>query len=521
MNNSKAISIEAADSVIPSAPSTVLCRDGIEVATVGLKWKLPVTGRDSGLVNFNKIPNLIMRKLAQNYVVERLQVVSAITVLTEFQAISGRLLLVPESMPVLEIRESLVVICKKTIKDLQEANKLSRVYYLVQFYIWGVIEFPELCFSEDFGFFLQELRIPGGPKGQAVLTEDEREGPLHHILELPALIKELVADQGRELEHYQQRAAVALCLAFGPNPRIATYINEGGLIDLTPSGPERTYELSLPRIKKGQLYPRENMRKVSVPAKTAVHLLALIKANESLESRWNDGGRIYNLERRLFRTLNLNVVARDTGVWSDIYNMTSYEFTSLLSSFASRRNIVSLVTNGYLHLTTRRLRYTFATELVLQGISRRGLAFALDHSDTQHVGVYFALKEMIVNQLDQAAKGKYSHLTDLFNGAIIASDVSRWDSPFADKIDLIDGDDSYELGACGSTSLCALNPPISCYLCPMFKAYSFANHRAVRDKLIRDQQMHREQYRSAGFQFDHLIHVINEVIHKCDLKNES
>ncbi|MFJ7286102.1 hypothetical protein [Pseudomonas sp. NPDC099000] len=468
-------------------------------------------------MDFSVISHHGMRHLAKLYLGEQLPVIGLPSVMSSFYELQKYLKLISFDSSLKEAGEELVNIFKKNISELSEGRALHKIYRPVQFYIWGAMEYPDLCFSEQYGFVLDEMTIPGGPKGEAVRTEDIALGPLHLLLELPRLTQALELDCGQELEHHQQRAAVALCIAFGPNPRVLTYCNEEDVLDLTPDADSSTYQINLPRIKKGFMHPRENMRTVGMSTDVAKHVVSLIEKNQETKAEWVDGGKTYKLERRLFVSKTPNPMALKTKNFADIYNLCSCDISYLLKAFVSRMKILSPITGNKLQLNARRLRYTFATSLVMNGISKRGLAIALDHSDTQNVGVYFALKEMLVDMLDNAAKGGYSNLTGLFKGEIIATDMQRWSSPVPDQIDYIREGTQEELGRCGSQSLCGLDPPFSCYLCPLFKAYRFANHRAIRDQLILDRDHHRERYRSVGFQFDHLIQAINEVIYKCEL----
>ncbi|MDH8356919.1 site-specific integrase, partial [Klebsiella pneumoniae] len=69
----------------------------------------------------------------------------------------------------------------------------------------------------------------------------------------------------------------------------------------------------------------------------------------------------------------------------EAYNMLSTGIANLLKAFIKRHSIISPLTGELLHVTPRRLRYTLATGLAAEGISKRELARILDHTDTQHV----------------------------------------------------------------------------------------------------------------------------------------
>lgn len=62
--------------------------------------------------------------------------------------------------------------------------------------------------------------------------------------------------------------------------------------------------------------------------------------------------------------------------------MLSTGIANLVKAFIKRHNIISPLTGELLHVTPRRLRYTLATGLAAEGISKRELARILDHTDT-------------------------------------------------------------------------------------------------------------------------------------------
>src|ERR1700693_2988323 len=107
------------------------------------------------------------------------------------------------------------------------------------------------------------------------------------------------------------------------------------------------------------------------------------------------------IPKPIFINRNQNSVAIATKRWSDAYNMTSAHICELVQDFVKRHNIISPLTGTLLHITVRRLRYTLASNLASEGISRSELARILDHSDTQHVHVYFEIAGNIVTHLDK------------------------------------------------------------------------------------------------------------------------
>ncbi|UKD11123.1 tyrosine-type recombinase/integrase [Burkholderia aenigmatica] len=122
---------------------------------------------------------------------------------------------------------------------------------------------------------------------------------------------------------------------------------------------------------------------------------------------------------------NIDPWCLDTGIGEYGYHITVEQFRQLIKQFAARTNLKSPRTERALHVTSRRLRYTFATTMVELGVSRKVLAAMLDHSDTQHVQVYYSLKgRRLTKILDRAAALRIGPLMRLFRGTLVPSSAS-------------------------------------------------------------------------------------------------
>ena len=102
--------------------------------------------------------------------------------------------------------------------------------------------------------------------------------------------------------------------------------------------------------------------------------------------------------------------------------MTNGDFRKLLVDFVVRHQIISPITGELLHITARRMRYTFATDMVDMGLSKAELAIALGHNDTQNVRVYYDIGARIVPHLKKAASGRIEPILEIFvpNGNTVA-----------------------------------------------------------------------------------------------------
>src|SRR5690606_15860699 len=130
-------------------------------------------------------------------------------------------------------------------------------------------------------------------------------------------------------------------------------------------------------------------------------------------------GELIEIQKPLFINHIKNDYAIKSKIWTDAFNMKSFDITNLIKGFIKRHNLISPLTGELMHVTTRRFRYTLATGLASEGISKRELARILDHTDTQHVQVYFEMAGKIVEHLDKAAAKGFSNYLNFFKGKLI------------------------------------------------------------------------------------------------------
>ena len=146
----------------------------------------------------------------------------------------------------------------------------------------------------------------------------------------------------------------------------------------------------------------------------ANYITELINKNSTINVELKDNGKVIPNPRPIFINLKGNGAALASQDFENAYNVTSTDITALLKGFVARHNIISPVTNSLLQINTRRLRYTLAVGLAAEGISKKELARILDHTDTQHVLVYFEMAGNIVEHLDKAAAKGLSRYLQFF-----------------------------------------------------------------------------------------------------------
>lgn len=340
-------------------------------------------------------------------------------------------------------------------------------------------------FDQECATFLEGQVIGGNAKGQAVLSQDPNEGPLRFA--------ETTALQGRMLSMLQTSTELSdellvtwLCMSFGIYPKAMAFLNEEDLVrtDL-PDGAVR-YELRIPRLKKRGVNPRDEFH--TRPVDTRIGELFERKIRENEAARWAAlmGHDARRFQRPMFPAATLN--KRLVGTAFEAHAMRSRLpwFSARLRLFVTQAELKA-EDETPLNVTTRRLRYTFATRLVREGASPAELADALDHTDLQHVMVYFNSRSDAVISLNKALALKLAPIAQLFMGTLIGSESEalRSKDP-ASRIHFADPATRKlkTVGSCGKFSFCGLNAHLACYTCFKFEPWLEGPHEKVLDRLL-------------------------------------
>ena len=514
-----------------SIPDEIISREGVTILTTGERWDLPITNQHSSII-FKNVQNQSLRWSIKVFLIDQIERVSSSQGMHCWRDLL-RLIVKRESKFILETTSSvddfsqkLISIMEDTIAFQKNKHRFCDVYTIVRWYVWCADNYPEIGFCPEYASTLDGLVIPGTPKGEAVRMEDPETGPLHRTLELPLLIDALRTDKCSDYNSLQQKAAVALSLSFGRNPANLTYLKESDFNNLTEDSNNACFVINMPRIKKRFVSSRDDYLQEYLEDEYGYLVKELIEANKKFDTKIKVNGKIVEIERPIFLNENLNSSAFNAGLHEDIFNMFSYQITKLLKAFTKRHKLISPITEEPLQVTTRRLRYTLATGLVADGISSKELARILDHSDTQHVMVYFEVAGKITEYLDKATAKRFAKYLDFFKGKIVDSDVEAINGNRDDKhlifVNESDPTDQLDIGVCGQSSLCHLDPPYSCYLCPKFQPYRHADHDHVLECLLIDRENRLKKYEDSrlGIQLDDVISAVAQVASICEIKRD-
>lgn len=406
--------------------------------------------------------------------------------------------------------EALQKVMSEALESTRRAQKLHDFGLMRSWYLWCIDYLQEFGFDPDSAYVWQLLKIPGNEKGVAVRVADPECGPLNDA-ELILLRGALQRDKSMSPIHVQQRAAIWLALAYGRNPANFIQLRQGDFNPLPEDTAQSIWMLNIPRIKK-RSKARSTFKEEYVDGSLAAVIRQLIEYGPSCQS-------LSVADRPLFVRSSPRKTAsgRKDNEWE--WHLTSSEFTALIQDAVARYEIASPRTGEPLNLNTRRLRYTFATNRVREGISARDLAIALDHTDLQHVQVYFDAKSTVVERLDKAAAKEIAPKLALFKGHIVRNGAEATNGLLSEKririFPELLGPDHHvnDLGSCGKSEFCQLFPPYSCYGCDRFQPFSDSLdvHEQVLDFLIE----RRERLRTDPLESSRIAVQLDEVIYAC------
>lgn len=475
-------------------PTELLTRDGVRVDTaddtwlvdldVVLNWKL-ASGLPAALV----LP-------MKSYLCHTLQIGAARTARTIFWRLQGGFCRIKREALIAMVREEIGLnmffafkaalendsdISPGTARDMQSTFR--------RWYIWcSDVELPG--FKEEVALELEGRTIGGSAKGVVVLSNDPDLGPLGFVED--TRLESAIAKDCSELTQLstpdlQALVAVMLSKSFGLYAAHLQLLDEIDQRTEHLSDESELHWLETPRLKKRGTRAKVGSRQRKLSARLAECITLLKDRNAKQVARCIEIDATASRRPLFVRQSGRNDFV-GTKLAGDAYRWSLNDFIVATTAFCVRHAL------GF-RITPRRLRYTFATRLVDEGCSPLELADALDHTDLQHVMVYFNARGRIVRQLDEAMAIRLAPLAMAFIGHPVAGvkEAARGNDPASVIRFRASNRDSTDVGSCGSFRHCGLNAPIACYTCMRFEPWLEAPHEIVLSELVKDRRRREEK----------------------------
>jgi integrase len=345
---------------------------------------------------------------------------------------------------------------------------------------WHQLGFPGV--SGSAAGLLSELRLKGNPHGIAVLTMDPVVGPFTPIEQeaLQAFVNEAFAQGILDEEVY---FLAWLFMALGARPAQYAALKVCDLRkDATSSGGV-TFTLKVPRVKQRNEGPRDLFKD-----RTLVPQIGAPLYEYAQRVRSTFEGLLDNPDQApLFPAMRQGGRVASTPEYA--YHDTSKGLSFRLIQALNALEIPSERTGASLNITPVRFRRTLGTRAAQEGYGELIIAELLDHTDTQHVGVYVGSIPEIAERIDRAVAMALAPLAQAFAGVIISdeSEATRAGDPTSRIVDYRT-DQSKPMGSCGQYSFCSFSAPIACYTCANFEPWLDGPHEALLVRLLAERE---------------------------------
>jgi hypothetical protein len=371
-------------------------------------------------------------------------------------------------------------------------------------------------FDRDVSRLLDAVSIGANPQGRPARKKNPEEGPLTDGERQDLFNKTLDASDNRL--PLVERVAILLAMGLGANsgPLSLLQIQDYAV---QSSGGTTYHLLNVPRHKKGFSKERADFRLRQIDSTWAPYLERLIeqnrKAAENLYRRSTGRPRPKSVAIPIFMRRTLRRDLKPTMA-EYYFHLTPLEFTRLLKTASDRLGAQSR-DGGELHLNARRLRSTFATNLIADGKSRRVVADALDHLSTRPTAHYEFGDYRLVASLDASVGDTIQVVAEAFLGTLTekSSEAARDRNP-SSRIPFFDRerDQPEDLGNCGCNNSCDLAAPLACYSCRDFEPWFDAPHQRLLAQLKgeRDRRKTSAMHPRIVAVQDRTIQAVTEVV---------
>lgn len=402
--------------------------------------------------------------------------------------------------------------------DAQNEYKLGALKgFLLAWREWG---FKGV--DEDVARHLDEMIFKGNPKGNAVKGACPYSGPLTDN-ELGALIdwaSNAFITGTLNIKEYAY--FMTLALTGRRSVQIRSLRSHDLVVREDSKGND--YVINCPRAKQRGTGFREQF--IPLPINEDLYLILHNQRNKSIQLIEQRLGEklspklleevpIFLEELRVEELLGVGDLKNKLEDTPDYLHMTGESALELLRGVSVKNTACSERTGDYINFTASRFRYTKGTNLARRGISGVALAAALDHSDTQNIGVYVENTEETAKQIDEVMASILAPLAQAFAGKLVASerDALRANDPHS----RVKNSKSKNLGNCGTYAFCASGYR-ACYTCTSFQPWLEAPHEEVLEEVMAERRRQEEASVSANViqSTDRLLLSVQQVIFMCE-----
>jgi len=400
-----------------------------------------------------------------------------------------------------------------------EEHRLAKVRMLIR--NWNDWGYPGI--DKNVISLLDSWRLKGVEKGKAIKRLDPETGPLTEV-EMSGLIDAMLNAYVSGQLPLSDYALAAILVYSGRRPIQITSLKIKDLY-FTKNDTINDYGINFPRAKQRFSKWRSEFNKYPITEDLwlllDIHSKNVVKKVELLVG-FKLREKVIN-ELPLFPDYKAFSSKYDENKFyeiclTDFYHIERDHCNDVMKSLESKLQVFSERTGDFLKLATRRFRYTLGSNIAREGKGELIIAEALDHSDTQNVGVYVRNLPDVVERIDKAVALQLAPLAQAFQGVLVDSeDEAIRGNDISSRI----GNGEVNVGSCGSYGFCGAMAPIACYTCKHFQPWIDGPHEIILDELLekRDEVFRNTNDIKIASSNDRLILAVAQVIRQCKAKS--
>lgn len=379
---------------------------------------------------------------------------------------------------------------------------------------WSALGYDGI--SDDVIRLLNKWTLSGGDRGAPIRSMCPERGPLTDI-EMDAVISGItIAYANVRVSLFEISIAMTVIMT-GRRPTQITALKIGDLISYSGKN-----FLNVPRAKQRS---EGGWRKTFKQIPIIEDLWLLLKQQAAAVYREFSARAALSDEQKTKLPLFPNYSAFDDSedinsqLNDDRLHLRNETLARTMVHIAKMISVNSERTGAPILMNAYRFRYTLGTNLGREGKGEYVIAEALDHTDTQHTGVYVKNLPEIVERIDKAVAYQLAPIAQAFQGIIIKTehDAHRGSDP-SSRI----SNGAENLGNCGSYGFCSALAPVACYTCNHFQPWLDGPHEGVLDYLLQERAriLDLTDDRKVAFANDRLILAVSDVIVRCKKMKE-
>jgi len=380
---------------------------------------------------------------------------------------------------------------------------------------WHAMGHPGI--ADEVVQLLSKWRLSAGERGYAVQSMCPESGPLTDI-EMQGVVEAVTTAFG-EGRLALVDTALTLTIALTGRRRVQVAgLKIKDLIKQTSKDGIEKFFINFPRAKQHFQGWRSSFSKFAV----SEDLWLILQEQAAATQREFAGAVGKSLAAHLVSELplfpNLSMLDASVGLEEqlkmDYLHMRTANIGGVMLRVSDAINVISERTGLPINLTPYRFRYTLGTNLAREGKRGYVIAEALDHSDTQHVGVYVKNIPDIVKHINKAVALQLGPIAQAFQGVLIVSEreAIRGNDPSSR---ITNGEKG--VGTCGNYGFCGALAPVACYTCNNFQPWRDGPHETVLEGLIKERESVFEQTGDLKIASvnDRLILAVSDVVYRC------